>query len=527
LKAPIVKHKTIAKRLDKVGSNRIAGPAGYGMGVAWAGGPLYADAFGAKRGPSPYQLIEAYKQINFACTEFNALGVSCLNLHLMAASGPGMEKPRSMSEPMPIAYREKKRIMSLPYVRRAFNVGGVEDVQEITQSVFLDALERPAIDPMTGLSYFDRQTLIATLCRYIDTVGLAYLKPEDEFGDSLQSLASAGIPPSHWWPLQSQYVWPIRETNCALIKEFRYFTDYYPPGDLVYIRLRPSLRDPYGSGYAAAQAAWQYAGLEDKGISMWDQLLGTGARPNLLVSAKDPDKAAGEDERRRMAAELNTFHAGGRGGRAIVTNGAYDFTPLMYQGFDTGEMEVNNYNMERMYNCYGVPVAYASRESNLANLQAADKFHAKYGINPRAWCIASALTDLVKRYDSRLFWVFDNPIAEDELQEATIVDMQVKSGLISRNQATQDSPWPPDEMGDLRFMPNTMATPDMLVQAHEQQMATQQQANEAAKSSQEMNEADFWDNDDGEQQAPERGVEMRAFMNRFNTMLDQAEAMLK
>ena len=121
---------------------------------------------------------------------------------------------------------------------------------------------------------------------------------------------------------------------------------------------------------------------------MWDQLLGTGARPNIVFSAKDPDRAPGEDERRRYEAELNTFHSRGRAGRAIVTTGAWDVTPVNYQGFDTGEMDVNNYNMERMCNCWGVPVAYMSRESNLANLQAADKFHAKYGINPRAWCIA-------------------------------------------------------------------------------------------------------------------------------------------
>ena len=74
---------------------------------------------------------------------------------------------------------------------------------------------------------------------------------------------------------------------------------------------------------------------------------------------------------------------------------------------------------------------------------------------------------MVKKYDPRLFWTFDNPIAEDELQEATIVDMQIKSGLITRNQATQDTPWPAVPEGDDLFMPGTQKTPQMIVEEHE------------------------------------------------------------
>ena len=116
--------------------------------------------------------------------------------------------------------------------------------------------------------------------------------------------------------------------------------------------------------------------------------------------------------------------------------------------------------MERMCNCWAIPVAYMSRESNLANLQAADKFHAESRMNPRAWCIASVFDRHHEVYDPRLFWTFDDPIAEDELQEATIVDMQIKSGLITRNQATQDTPWPAVPEGDDLFMPGTQKTSD-------------------------------------------------------------------
>lgn len=483
------------------------------MGVAWAGGPLYADAFGAKRGPTPYQLIEAYKQIIFACTEFNSLGVSCLDLHLMSTSGKGMEKPRARSEPMSVKRSEIKRIVKLPYFRKSFNTRDVENVHEITQSKFLDAVDKPAVDPKTEMSYFDRQTFVATAVRYLDIVGLAYWKPETPEGVGLQQLVASQVPPPLLWPLQSQYVWPIRETNSALISQFRYFTDYYDPSDLCFIRLRPSLRDPYGSGYAAAQAAWQYSGLEDKGISMWDQLLGTGARPNLVISPKDANMPFGDDERKRYEAELNTYHSKGRAGRSLVTDRALDFNIVEYQGFDTGEMEVNMYNLERIYNCFGCPVAYASRESNLANLQAADKFHAKYGINPRAWTIASALTELVRKYDPRLFWVFDSPIAEDELQEATIVDMKIKAGIMTANQANEDEPWPPRDDGDDPFIPGTLMTPAMILEAHEAGLKAQE---EATKQGGEKVKNDA--------KAKQQKSEKRAVM-RANRLLAKLEAM--
>ena len=65
------------------------GPAGYASTGYGSGGPIYADAFGAKRGPTPWQLVEGFKQINFACTEFNALGLAALDLRLYSVSGPG------------------------------------------------------------------------------------------------------------------------------------------------------------------------------------------------------------------------------------------------------------------------------------------------------------------------------------------------------------------------------------------------------------------------------------------------------
>jgi hypothetical protein len=452
------------------------------MGVAWSGGPLYADAFGAKRGPSPWQLVESYKQIAFACTEFNALGVSALPLRLYAASGAAKAKPRPSSGPRSVRRLEVERLLSLRYVRRQFgSPKDVEDVHEITTHPLLDALDHPAIDPDTGMSYFDRPGLIATLVRYLDIVGIAYLKPEDENGRDYAQLVASQTPPPLLWPLQAQYVWPVRKENSALIKSFKYFAVDYEPDQLMMIRLRASLRDPYGAGYAAAQAAWQYSGLEDKGISMWDQLIGRGSRPNVIWTPADPNLAGGEDERRRFSQELHTFQSGGRGGDHIVTNGAYQPHAMTYQGFDMGEMSQNTYNMERMCNCWGVPVSFMSSETNLANFQAGRTFHAQFGLEPRAQCIASSLSDLARRYDERLFFAFDGAIGEDKEINAKIIDMKVKAGIMTGNEANAEEPWTPKPWLDEPWIPGTLVQPTMAQERHEQGLETAQAQAKAAK----------------------------------------------
>jgi len=40
------------------------------------GGPLFSDAFGRRRSPTPRELIECYKSIVFAAVNLNAHGVA-------------------------------------------------------------------------------------------------------------------------------------------------------------------------------------------------------------------------------------------------------------------------------------------------------------------------------------------------------------------------------------------------------------------------------------------------------------------
>ena len=67
---------------------------------------------------------------------------------------------------------------------------------------------------------------------------------------------------------------------------------------------------------------------------------------------------------------------------------------MNYQGFDLAEMQVDIYLSEKICNCLCVPISFLSKETNIANLQAARTQHSEQAVEPRAQMLASVLTDL-------------------------------------------------------------------------------------------------------------------------------------
>jgi hypothetical protein len=460
-------------------ARRGSGPPGYAMGTIWgSSGPRFSDAFQRQRSPNPIQLVEAYKSLIFACSELVATNTVRVPIRLYSASGGGKQKARSFCGPRPISRRMYRRFRELPWVARSMGVSTLEDVEEITSHPILEALDNPTGTDEDDQDYFDRETFLGTIIRYVDIVGVGYVMPE----------GSRGLPPELLWPLQSQYVWPVRLNNSARIKEYKYFIDTYAKADLLRFRLRNSLVDPYGGGYSAAQAAWQYARLEDSFTSIQEQVLSIGARPSLLISPKDPSMPIGPDEQRKLASDLNSTKSGPNSGRHIVTDGSIDVTPISYPPADVGQTEISRYDFERVCNCFGVPPTIFTTESNLANQQASDKALAKNAVEPRCKMLASVLTRLVRRSDERLFFAFDPAVGEDELQEATIFDMGLKTGRFTINETLKETEYEDKGWGNAPWIPGTLKQPDMLIEAHEAGLKQQEQATDAGSAQQQLAE---------------------------------------
>lgn len=413
-------------------------------GFGPTGGPLTSGAWLSQRAPSPERLVEAYKSICYACANINALAVASLPLRLYAVSGKGVgERPRSACNPRAVTRdRQLRHLRSVPHVARAMT--GADRIDEVTVHPLLDALDDPNEE-------FDRQSLLYYTGICLDVAGYAYWRMNPP----------AGLP-VEFWPLEPHHVRPVRRKygagEDALIKTYTYFAETIPAQELVRIKL-VGLRDPYGPGYSPTQAAFNYAGLEDKWISIQDQLLGIGPRPGMIFSPKDAAAPIGPDERARVEAELNRKYSGLGAGRLLVVSQPMVGTPVTYPPSDVGNVEISRYDLERTANCFGVPLAYLTSESNLANLQAAERQHGRMAVAPRGHAIAARLTREARRFDPRLVFCFDPAVGEDEEREAKIFDMKLKNGSATINEARAEDGWEPKPWGDEPWLNSNLRQP--------------------------------------------------------------------
>lgn len=440
-------------------------PGGAMLSGGWYGGPMTLDAFGSKRAPTPYQLVESYKSLIYACSQINDNAVTRCKLRLYVDSGKGGQ-PRSACGPRRVARSEWQRLRSLPYMRSL--VGGVGDVHEVTDHPAIDTLDHP--DPE---GYFDRQQLLSLINRYCDVVGVAYLKP-----DGMRD----GLFPAFLWPLAAQYVISVSRPGTPLIDRYTYFAETYRFDELLRFRNTVSLRDPYKAGYSPTYAALEYAGLEDQYVSIQTTLLSGGARPSTAWVPTDPTMPPGDVERRRFEVDLDRQHARGNAGRHIVTNGAYTPHPLSYSPADLSGLDLSKYDMERTANCFGIPLPFLTGETNLANLQAAREQHAANAVEPRCKGIAAVLTRLCQKYDPRLFWAFDPCVPEDEERKAKISETRLRMGQTTINEENEEAQWLPKTWGDAPWLPGTLKQPDMITEAHQQGLETAKAATEKTQN---------------------------------------------
>lgn len=470
-------------------------PGGFSFGTGIYGGPAYIDPFKARRGPTPFDLVEADIGLIYAMVAGNRDGVTRIPLRMYADGSRVMGKPARNCEPIRMSHHVGERMAKAGLVSDA----AVDQVYEIRNHPFLDTLDRP--DPY---GYFDRKKLIGLMVSYCDTVGQGFIAPEGNGWDYTRpDDGRKKGPPEFLWVLYSQYVWPIRDGGSPLVDQWQYFRDRMPYEAVLRFRQSVSLRDAYGSAYSPLYAGSMYSDQEQRYTAVWDQVLGIGARPNMIVSAKDPMMPPGEDERLRFEQDLNRKTSGGNAGRIVVTKGAWDFLTVNYQQADLGAKQINEYSRDILATIFGQPPTYYTVNSNLANLTAADEQFARKSVEPRCEMIASVLTDLVRQWDKRLFFRFDPAIQEDDESREKVISMRLASGRATINQVNEEEKYPAVAWGDEPWLPSGLKQPSMLVAEHEQgleqQQAAIQQGNAKVESQQQRDNFELRDDPEAEQ----------------------------
>jgi phage portal protein BeeE len=417
-------------------------PSGVSMGAQGygSGGPVWLDGYHSKRPPSPAELVDAYKSVAYACIQLNAQGVAKVPLNLYSKTGPKDKAPRRAVRSL--ERTEEKRLRELPHVARS--LGPRDELHQVMEHPFLEALESP--NP-----FFDGNLLLLYLTISLDVVGMAYIFPVR--------------PDASWaarelWPLQAQYIYPVKGVAGNLLQSYRYFGDTFQPDELVRIR-RLSMRDPYLSAYAPLHACFEELGLSGYYTGSVESILKGGARPGGIVGPKNDQMPWGEPERKRFEVDINNRFTGGNSGRIWVTNGAFDFHSLTFPPADLAGLEITKWERLLIANCLDVPISLLQAEdSNRAVASEGTHQHQYYAIEPRCRLIASALThQLAKPVDPRLFFAFDDPVQRDNEREAKIIDMKLKNGTVTINEDRAENGLPAVAWGDEPWQSNTLVQP--------------------------------------------------------------------
>jgi len=108
-------------------------------------------------------------------------------------------------------------------------------------------------------------------------------------------------------------------------------------------------------------------------------------------------------------------------GRVLVAESAMNVALLNHSLADLGALAEYGHTRQDIANAFGVPIAFLTAESNLANLQASESQHMKLAIRPRLNRRDEKLNEqLVPRFDptKRLFLASEDPIPGN--QDASI-----------------------------------------------------------------------------------------------------------
>ena len=392
----------------------------------------------------------------------NRDAISRLPMRLMA-DGSRVQggKPGRASDPIKVSRRIGERLARSGQISSA----AVDQVYEIRNHPLLEVIERP--DPYNS---FTAEQFIGLICSYMDVLGPAYLVPEGNGWDWKNPEQRIKGPPEFLWVIYPQYTIPIRMSASPIIDHYQYFADWLPASAVIRFRHNLSLRDAYGAAFSPTNAGEPYRKQEQEQVAILSQVLGIGPRPNMIASAKDPMLQPGKKEKEAFEIDLVNRHAAGYAGGILVTTGAFDFTPVSYTPADIGGNEIAKQDIYNLAAIFGQPATYYTVDSNLANLQAADEHHAKFGVEPRCKTIAGVFTDLARSFDQRLSFQFDPALPEDDLIRAQTEKIYVDMGAITINQLNQEKQYPAVPWGEEPLFPKTMQTWSMMQEAHEQSL---------------------------------------------------------
>src|SRR5262249_26044554 len=142
----------------------------------------------------------------------------------------------------------------------------------------------------------------------------------------------------------------------------------------------PDPRDPYGPGLSPLRAVFEHVALSSEYVAYKRTIWGNNALPGVILS---PGEVISEEERGRLeAAWAQKFSRGGQGRRPVAES-SLSVDVVQQSLGDLATLAEAGATKEQICNAFGIPVAFLTTETNLANLQASEQLHAGRSIRPR------------------------------------------------------------------------------------------------------------------------------------------------
>jgi HK97 family phage portal protein len=258
---------------------------------------------------------------------------------------------------------------------------------------------------------------------------------------------------------------PRREPNSPnLVDYYEYRTGStyarYRPEQVIHFRY-PDPRNPYSAGLSPLRSCWEQAAMASDFAAFKKSRFENRAIPDAIVS---PDEVIGEDERARFEAQWNQKLRQGGAGKVVVAETGLRVQLLQQSMGDLALLADLKATKEDIANCFHVPIAFLTTQTNLANLQASERLHMDKAIAPRLTRRDEKINEqLVPLYDptGRLFVASEDPVPLNADQYLAQMIADLRYGVVSINEIRGDRGLPPVDWGDKPWLPLIWAPTDL------------------------------------------------------------------
>ncbi len=397
-----------------------------------AGGADYVDRYRLLRPPTPRELFAELKNTAYACASLNAGACASHPPRLFVRTRRHEPPPRCPTKALGRA--DDERLRAAPHL--AARTKGAAALEEVTEHPLL-TLFRSVNDELNAWDLWELTTLSQ------EVSGSAYwLLESNAFGV-----------PARLWPLPAACVRPLRGVNSPDAVdgyEYRVGSEVrrYAPQEVIHFKY-PDPRDPYGPGVSPLRSCWEHVLLDSEYLALKRAKLGNFALPGVVISPAND--SMGVEEAARLAALWGQMFERGGQGRALISESKLQVTVLSQALGDLSALAEAGASREVIANAFGVPAPYLFRETNLANLQAAEALHSSLTVRPRLIRRDEKLNErLIPLFDpsGRLFLASDDPRPADKDRLLKQQTAHVAAGIRTVNEVRAEIGLPPVPWGD-------------------------------------------------------------------------------